>query len=84
MQCVTLPLMGFIIMNTMLFQTCKWTLPASILSSARQGIFFIPIVILLPMVLGVTGIQLSQPLADVLSFSMALIFSRKMLKKLGE
>lgn len=82
MQCVTLPLMGFIIMNTMLFQTCKWTMPASILSSARQGLFFIPIVILLPMVFGILGVQLAQPLSDVAAFTMAVIFSRKLMKKL--
>lgn len=83
MQCVTLPLIGFITLNTMLFQTCKWTAPASVLSSARQGIFFLPAVLILPPVLGLTGILLSQPAADVASFALALVLNRRMMKRLG-
>lgn len=82
MQCLTLPLIGFTIMNTMLFQTCKWTMPASILSSARQGIFFLPAVLILPLILGLTGIQLSQPAADAASFVMAVLFCKNMMKRL--
>lgn len=82
MQCLTLPLIGFTILNTMLFQTCKWTIPASVLSSARQGIFFLPLVVVLPWLLGLLGVQLSQPLADAASFVLALVLNRKMMKRL--
>ncbi len=82
MQCLTLPLIGFTILNTMLFQTCKWTMPASVLSSARQGIFFLPLVIVLPLAIGLLGVQLSQPLADVAAFAMAVVLNVKLMKRL--
>ena len=53
-QCVTLPLVGWVIMNNMMFQTCGYTSPASLLAAARQGLFFIPAVMLLPLPLGLS------------------------------
>lgn len=82
LQCLTLPLTGFIILNNMLFQTCKWTIPASVLASARQGIFFIPVALLLPQLVGLLGVQLAQPVADALSFALALVLNRKMMRRL--
>ncbi|MDO4344644.1 MAG: MATE family efflux transporter [Eubacteriales bacterium] len=82
MQCVTLPLTGWIIMNNMLFQTIGYTMPASILAASRQGIFFLPAVLILPAVLGLTGIQLAQPAADVAAFLLALVFNLKWMKKI--
>ena len=59
-------------MCTMLTQTIGRVVPASFLSLARQGLFFIPIVIGLPYLLAyatgldpLLGIQMAQPLADI-------------------
>ena len=82
LQCMTLPLSAWIVMNNMLFQTCRLTLPASVLAAARQGIFFIPAVLLLPIPLGLLGIQLSQPVADICSFLLALYLNRKLLNNI--
>lgn len=82
MQCVTMPLLGWLTINNMLFQTCKWTVPASVLAASRQGIFFLPAVILLSAGLGLTGIQLSQPTADVAAFVLATVLNRKLMKNL--
>ncbi|MDO5539512.1 MAG: MATE family efflux transporter [Eubacteriales bacterium] len=81
MQCVTLPLTGWIILNNMLFQTIGRTVPASVLAAARQGIFFLPAVLILPLLMGITGIQLAQPAADALSFALALVLNRWLMKK---
>ena len=76
-QCVTLPLVGWVIMNNMMFQTCGYTSPASLLAAARQGLFFIPAVILLPLPLGLLGVQISQSISDLLAFSLAVYMYKK-------
>lgn len=69
-QCATLILNGWIVMNNMMTQTMGKTLYASLLASARQGLFFIPILLILPRFLGLMGIQMAQAAADV--FAMLL------------
>lgn len=76
-QCVTLPLVGWVIMNNMMFQNCGYTLPASLLAAARQGLFFIPAVMLLPLPLGLLGVQISQSISDLLAFSLAVYMYEK-------
>ena len=76
-QCVTLPLVGWVIMNNMMFQTCGYTSPASLLAAARQGLFFIPAVILLPLPLGLLGVQISQSVSDLLAFALAVYIYKK-------
>lgn len=39
-----------------------------IVGALRQGICFVPIIFILPMILGVSGIMYAQPIADILSF----------------
>lgn len=82
MQCIALPLSGWVIMNNMLTQTIGKTFKASILAAARQGIFFIPAVLLLPPALGILGIQLAQPVADVCAFSLGVVMNRAVMKEI--
>lgn len=83
LQCLSLPLTGFITLNNMLFQTCKWTVPATVLAAARQGLFFIPAVILLTALFGLTGLQAAQAVSDALSFIMAFALYSKLIKLLS-
>lgn len=46
------------------------------LGLCRQGICFIPLLAILPAILGKTGILMSQPISDILSFLISLIFVR--------
>lgn len=39
-----------------------------IVGALRQGICFVPIIFILPIILGVSGIMYAQPIADILSF----------------
>ncbi len=82
MQLVTLPLWGFYTMANMCTQSIGYGLSSTIVSSARQGIFMIPAVLILPSVWGVTGLQLAQPVADVLAFILAALIMRHVLWKL--
>ena len=58
----------------MLFQSIGKCLVASILASLRSGLYFIPLIIFLPRVIGITGIESAQTIADVLTAITAMPF----------
>ena len=78
----TLPLTAYIIINNMLLQTVGENLRASVLALARQGLFFVPLILLLPIVMGFNGVAAAQPLADVCSFLLAIPLSTGFLRKM--
>ena len=59
----------------MFYDTIGKGTEALVLSTLRQGLFFIPIILLLPKLYGVEGVLLSQTVADLLTWvvSVALI-----------
>ncbi len=71
-QCLTFPLQSWVVMSNMLEQAINRTGPATFLAAARQGIFFIPAVLILPMLFGLLGVQIAQSVADVLTFACAI------------
>lgn len=71
-QCVTFPLSAMVVMSNMMTQTIGKVGRASLLAMARQGLMFIPAVLVLPHFFKLTGLILAQPVADVLSFAVAL------------
>ncbi len=71
-QCVTFALGGLVMIGNMMTQTMGKTAQASVLAAARQGLFFIPSVLILPRFLGPLGVQLSQSVSDTLAFLLAL------------
>lgn len=81
-QCFTLPLLSWIIPSTMLLQTIGESAKASFVSISRQGLFFIPVILILPRWLGLLGAQISQPIADVFSFAAAICITPIVLKEL--
>jgi len=83
-QCLTMPLQAWIIMSNMLTQSIGYGFRASIVAAGRQGIFFIPALLTLPKILGITGLQLSQTTADVCTAVMAAVIVLGILKELKE
>ena len=77
MQCITMPLLGYFAISSMLMQNIGQYFWASIISISRQGIFYIPLLYILSNIFGEFGIYLLQPVADVLSFGLAVIVVRK-------
>jgi len=73
--CIFLP---FATCSNMMFQSVGLSGRASLLSTLRNGLCFIPLILVLPSVCGLSGVQLSQPISDVLAFMicvpMALYF----------
>ena len=71
-QCLTFCVQGWVVMSNMMQQSMGKTVPATFLSVARQGLFFIPLVWILSVAFGFTGIQITQPVADFLTFLCAI------------
>ena len=67
LYCVCMLFTPFGMVVEMLFQSSGHKTGASILSSLRSGLFFIPILVILAAVRGLAGIQEAQPAAYVLS-----------------
>lgn len=83
LQCITYFLNGWIMITNMMMQTTGKMLRASFLGVARQGIFLIPSVLLLPGMIGILGIQMAQPLADIITFLCSCALQLGLLRELG-
>lgn len=82
--CIPFVLSGWTVMNNMMMQTIGKTLYASILASARQGLCLIPLLLVLPRVFGLTGIQVAQPIADLLAAAIATVLYFIVMKEINE
>lgn len=67
-QCATLILQPIIVLSNMTFQTVGRSWQATFVSSCRQGVFFLPLIYLLPALMGLKGVQVTQTGADILTF----------------
>lgn len=74
------PLFGYYIINTTLFLAVGRAREGLVLSIGRQGIFLIPIILVLPNFLGLSGVILAQPIAEILSIIMTFIYSKRIKK----
>ncbi len=81
-QCYTMPLNALIVLSNMLAQTIRKPIRASFLAASRQGLIFIPAVIIGSYVAGLKGIMLAQPIADIVSFILAIVIITGILKKM--
>ena len=68
--------------TNMLLQTIGKVFPASLLATARQGLFFLPVLFPLAFLFGVWGIVAAQPVADAMAFALAFIFAVREVKAL--
>ena len=55
----------------------------SFLGSCRQGICFVPVILLLPMVWGMNGILYAQPIADIISVVITLFMAIHLHKEIS-
>lgn len=81
-QICVLPLHPFIVGTNMLLQSTGNIKSATFLSCNRQGVYFIPAIIILPMLIGLTGVEISQAVADFLSVLTAIPYLVWFMKKL--
>ncbi|SEK29310.1 putative efflux protein, MATE family [Butyrivibrio sp. ob235] len=68
----TIPLSGCIVMTNMMLQSIGRGVKASIMASCRNGIFFIPMILLLPQLFGLFGVEITQAVADIFSILVSI------------
>ncbi len=73
-QCISLPLAAVLVFANMLFQSLGKSWRASLLALCRQGMFFIPLVYLLPMHFGLLGLEVTQMCSDLIAFLVSAAF----------
>lgn len=76
-----MPLMAYSTFVNQLYQCLGYSAAASVLASCRQGIFFIPIILFLPRLIGLMGVEMAQPGADLLTFVVSVPFRIVFFKK---
>ena len=82
LQCILLPFTSFIILSNMMLQTMGMAGKASLVAISRQGLFFIPAVLLLPLAFGLLGVELAQPVSDILSLALCIPLTLGVLRDL--
>ena len=82
-QLIALPFGAFTLVSNMMLQTIRKAGRAALLASARQGLFFIPCILVLPHLIGIRGVEMTQAVADILSFMLALPLTISTLKEMN-
>lgn len=80
-HCYSFTLNGFIILANMYLQNTRRTTSAIILATARQGLFFVPVLCLCANCGGLYGIIISQPISDILTFIVAIPLCKKAMRE---
>lgn len=79
--CTVMPFLAFSTFVNQLYQCLGFKAPATFLASCRQGILYLPAIFLLPISLGLTGVEIAQPVADfgtaVISVPFLVFFMRR-------
>ena len=78
---MALPIIGIQLIGAAYFQAIGKAKPALLLTLSRQGFFFIPLLFLLPPYIGIDGVWLSFPIADLLSTLITIYFLNRSIRK---
>lgn len=69
-----MPFMAYSTYVNQLYQCLGFSKQATFLASLRQGICFVPLMLILPHFIGITAVQSVQPLSDFLTFLISVPF----------
>lgn len=81
-MCIALVFLPTIMLGNMTFQSVGKRGRAFFLACCQNGLFFVPFVLVLPNLIGVTGIEISQPIAYILSAIITVPLLMSFMKKL--
>lgn len=84
LQLLTMPFQAWVIMVNMLTQSIGYGFRASLVAMGRQGLFLIPALLVFPGVFGLLGLQIAQPVADMLTFVLSTVIVTGILRELKE
>ena len=82
-QCIGLVFCALGVACNMSFQSLGKKFRAILVSCLRQGICYIPFIIVLPLFMGVTGVELSLMIADILTFIICIPFAFSFFKEIN-
>ena len=71
-QIISYPLITTIVATNMMMQTIRKPVRANLVAAARSGLFFIPLIFLLPHFFGLLGVEMCQAWSDVCAFLLSL------------
>jgi Na+-driven multidrug efflux pump len=75
LQCICMPLLPVNFMASVTYQVVGSRAIAALLSVSRQGLFYIPAVLILPNIWQLFGVQCCQALSDLFAFLFAIPFT---------
>ena len=81
-QLLTLFLLPMTSCTNMLFQSVGKNREATLLASLRNGLAFIPTLLVLSMLMGLTGIEISQSIADIMTWLVTVPLAIGFIRKL--
>lgn len=83
-QICVFPLFSFTTVTNMMLQNMGKTIPATLVAMTRQGLAFIPLIFVLPLIIDpLLAIEITQALADFAAFALSVPFAIVTLRKLG-
>ncbi|MBR5527554.1 MAG: MATE family efflux transporter [Clostridia bacterium] len=81
-QCISMPFIPLGVMSNMTYQSLGRSLTSTFLSCLRQGLFYIPVMLILPRFIGLPGVEYTQAIADLLTSAVSVIFVVKFLSEI--
>lgn len=81
---ITMPFTGVAMVTNFLLQTSGKMWRATFLGACRLGLVLGPVVLILPPLLGQLGVQIAQPVTDIITTCIALPMARSILAELHE
>lgn len=81
-SCAVMPLLGFSTFVNQLYQCLGFSKIASFLASCRQGLFFIPCILILPRFLDALGVEATQSIADLMTFLVSIPFAIRFYRRI--
>ncbi len=83
-QAVAAPILPLNVVCNMTYQSTGQKIKAVLLSCCRQGVCFIPMLLILPPILHLQGVEMSQACADLLSATVSLPCAISIIKNVNE
>ena len=84
LQCIGLCFCALGVACNMSFQSLGKKVRAILVSCLRQGICYIPFIIILPIYMGITGVEFSMMIADILTFIICIPFAISFFKEINK
>lgn len=79
---VTFPVMGYDVVNSMYFTSCGDAKSSAIISALRGIVLLLGFTLILPAILGMTGVWLSAPCSEILTAIVSLFLIKKQMSEL--